>query len=138
MWLNYVGFEKTAEDEKHLAENPQRVDFILLADGRKCVIEIDGPSHYADYNNSARRYEINEHLYPKNLKIERSLRRSGWGVRRFANVEVSGVTPDDFAELVQDVPGYRGIGLFAYKHELVFDEKLMAGMGDVDRYLVRD
>jgi len=138
VWLNYVGWEKTTKDEEHLAENPQRVDFVLLAEGKKCVIEVDGPSHYADYDSSARKYEVNESLYAKNLKIERSLRRWGWEIYRFANVEVIGATPDDFAELVQDVPGYTGHSIFGAGHDVVSAETLRDAMGEADQYLVRD
>lgn len=99
-WLNYVGPEKTAEDEQHLAENPSRVDFVMFAEGRKCVIEVDGPSHYADYDEGARRYSVNEEKYAKNLAIERSLRRQGWEIHRFANVEVTRAYDEEFVRLI--------------------------------------
>lgn len=107
VWLNYVGYDKTIEDEAHLAENPQRVDFVILADSRKCVVEIDGPSHYADYEEETRTYTVNEDRYAKNLAIERSLRRHGWEIYRFANVEVDRVTDDDaFVRLAEHLPGF--------------------------------
>jgi hypothetical protein len=107
VWLNYVGWDKTTEDEAHLAENPQRVDFVILAHGQKCVVEIDGPSHYADYDEQSRSYAVNEHRYAKNLAIERSLRRHGWEIHRFANVEIDGITEDDdFVRLAEHLPGF--------------------------------
>jgi hypothetical protein len=79
VWLNYLGPRKTAADMTHLEENPSRVDFVMFAEGKKCVIEIDGPSHYANYDEANRRYVVSEQRYTKNLRIERSLRRQGWG-----------------------------------------------------------
>lgn len=99
-WLNYVGPEKTEEDERHLSENPSRVDFVMFAEGRKCVIEIDGPSHYADFNEATGTYSVNEERYAKNLAIERSLRRQGWEIYRFANVEVNRSFEADFVRLI--------------------------------------
>jgi hypothetical protein len=128
VWLNYVGYDKTTEDEAHLAENPQRVDFVILADGRRCVVEIDGPSHYADYDEETRSYTVNEDRYAKNLAIERSLRRHGWEIHRFANVEVDRVTDDgDFVRLAEHLPGFAsnwygdelGMGRPAISHELL-------------------
>jgi hypothetical protein len=107
VWLNYVGYDKTVEDEVHLRENPQRVDFVLFAEGSKAVIEVDGPSHYADFDEGSRTWTINERLYAKNLAIERSLRRQRWEIYRFANLEVDeAVTNDEFVLLVQDVRGF--------------------------------
>jgi hypothetical protein len=96
VWFNVIGHDKTAEDEAHLEENPQRVDFVMFAEGVKCVIEIDGPSHYAVYDEGSRRYEVSEQRYTKNLRIERSLRRQGWQIFRFSNYEVETTSVDDF------------------------------------------
>ncbi|HSF60932.1 MAG TPA: hypothetical protein VLA69_04505 [Gaiellaceae bacterium] len=108
-WLNYPGPEKTAADEQHLAENPQRVDFVFFAEGKKGVIEIDGPSHYADWVGDSDRYIVNEERYAKNLAIERSLRRQGWEIHRFANVEVMRASGDDFVRLITSaqLPGLK-------------------------------
>jgi len=133
VWLNYVGPEKTVEDEEHLRENPQRVDFVMIAAGKKCVIEIDGPSHYADYDRESRRYSINENLYAKNLKIERSLRRQGWQIHRFANVEVKDVPDDEFVELVRHLPGAAD-DIFGFP--FILGRELKEAMGDADRYLI--
>jgi hypothetical protein len=104
VWLNYMGPNKTPDDEIHLEKNPSRVDFVMLAEGKKCVIEIDGPSHYADFNQETRRYTVSERKYSRNLKIERSLRASGWEIHRFSNLEVESATPETFHELVRLVP----------------------------------
>jgi hypothetical protein len=104
VWLNYLGPEKTADDELHLSENPSRVDFVLFAKGRKCVIEIDGKSHYADYNRETNRWTPDERLYTRNLKIERSLRRQGWEIYRFSDLEVNTVTLDGFGAMIRLLP----------------------------------
>lgn len=134
VWLNYVGWERTAADEKHLAENPQRVDFVLFGAGKKAVIEIDGPSHYADYDPDTRTYTISETRYAKNLKIERSLRRWGWEIYRFANLEMNGVDNDTFVGLIQDIPGVDDALWLG--RSIVNAEKLREGMGDAERFLV--
>lgn len=105
-WLNALGQEKTEADVRHLAENPSRVDFVVFAKSRKYVIEIDGPSHYADWDGE--KYTINQELYAKNLAIERSLRRQGWDIHRFANVEVERASDDDFVRLLHgaQLPGF--------------------------------
>jgi hypothetical protein len=105
VWLNYLGPNKSADDELHLEENPSRVDFVMVAAGKKCVIEIDGKSHYADYHRDASRWVPDERRYTRNLKIERSLRRQGWEIYRFSDLEVSAVAPEKFLDLVFDLPG---------------------------------
>ncbi len=105
VWLNAIGAERTEEDIAHLSENPQRVDFVLFPEWKRCVIEIDGPSHYATYDEAARRYDVSEELYTKNLRIERSLRRQGWDIYRFSNHEVKATDVQRFRPLVAHVPG---------------------------------
>ena len=105
VWLNYLGPDKSADDEIHLEENPSRVDFVLFGRGRKAVVEIDGPSHYADFNESTRRYVVSEQRYTKNLRIERSLKDHGWEVHRFSDYEIKAVPEDRFWKLVRHLPG---------------------------------
>jgi hypothetical protein len=124
VWLNYAGWDKTAQEEAHLNENPQRVDFVLLGEGKKCVVEVDGPSHYAEYDEGERNYTVSEPRYARNLKIERSLRRQGWEIYRFANIEVLGASDDDFAELAQDLPGYTGYSIIGPGHDVVSAHKV--------------
>ena len=50
-WLNWLA----ATEDRHmrvLEENPSRVDFIGFYHGQRHIIEIDGPSHYADFNET--------------------------------------------------------------------------------------
>jgi hypothetical protein len=135
VWLNYVGPERTLADEEHLRENPQRVDFVMLAEGRKCVVEIDGPSHYATFDEGPPgRYEVSEERYAKNLKVERSLRRQGWEIHRFANVEIRGASDDDFVALVEHLPGYQASSFFG--RPLVTGEGLRDAWGGSEPFLV--
>lgn len=135
VWLNYVGYDKTIEDEAHLAANPQRVDFVILADGQKCVVEIDGPSHYADYDETTKTYTVNEDRYAKNLLVERSLRRHGWEIYRFANVEVDRAADDSqFIKLAEHLPGFTSD---SYMGRLAFTaDEITSVLGALDRFLV--
>ena len=99
-WLNYDGQEKTSAPEQHLAEYPSRVGFVTFSQCRKCVIEIDGPTHYANYDEATRTYSISEERYVKNLAIERSLRRQGWEIYRFASSEVKRAHEVEFVRLI--------------------------------------
>jgi very-short-patch-repair endonuclease len=107
VWLNYLGPQKSADDEIHLSENPSRVDFVMIAEGKKCVIEIDGKSHYADYDEEARRWSVSERRYTRNLRIERSLRNQGWEIFRFSDLEVNACTDAQFPRLVEHLPGMK-------------------------------
>jgi hypothetical protein len=123
VWLNVIGRNRTREDEEHLEENPQRVDFVMLAEGRKCVIEIDGPSHYAQYDKTLDMYVADERQYTKNLRIERSLRRQEWEIFRFSNLEVeSAVNEDRFLELILDLPFGKFSTSISAEHVKVADD----------------
>ena len=52
---------------------------------------------------------MNEERYEKNLANERSLRRQGWEIHRFANVEVMQASGDDFVRLITSaqLPGLK-------------------------------
>jgi hypothetical protein len=107
VWLNVIPpGNRTLAEEKHLSRNPQRVDFLMLARGRKCVIEIDGPSHYADYDEETRTYAISERRYTLNLRIERSLREQGFEIYRFSNLEVEETPIEAFPELISELSGF--------------------------------
>jgi hypothetical protein len=93
VWLNWLA-NSSAADLKILDENPSRVDFLAFWRGERHVIEIDGPSHYADFNGSG--YKVDERAYARNLKIERSLRRDGWVVTRIGRIEVKDAMEEDF------------------------------------------
>jgi hypothetical protein len=92
-WLNWLAATGD-EHMKALEENPSRVDFIAFHHGESHIIEIDGPSHYAAYDEAARRYSIDERAYARNLKIARSLERDGWRLTRVGRIEVRDAMPD--------------------------------------------
>ena len=87
VWLNWL---HAAPEEVlgALDDNPSRVDFVAFWHGERHAIEIDGPSHYADFDEVARTYKVNERAYARNLKIERSLRAEEWVVTRIGRSEV--------------------------------------------------
>lgn len=98
VWLNYVydpyvnpkDIERTT-----LRDMPSRVDFCLIKEGQRHVIEIDDPSHYADFDEKSRRWEVNEERYTRNLWIERRMRQEEWYVHRFSNWEVLKSQPEE-------------------------------------------
>ena len=106
VWLNVIGRDRTVEDEAHLEHNPHRVDFVMFANGRKCVVEVDGPGgHYGRYDKVLDTYIADEELYTKNLRVERSLRRQGWSIYRFSNWEIKqAVENGTFRQLIGHLP----------------------------------
>jgi very-short-patch-repair endonuclease len=106
VWLNVIPpGNRTLAEEQRLAREPQRVDFLMIAEGRKCIIEIDGPSHYAEYDEAGSEYSVSEERYTFNLRVERSLRTHGFEVYRFSNFEVENTPLDEFRELIKHLPG---------------------------------
>jgi hypothetical protein len=97
VWLNWL-HSASEEDLKILDEYPSRVDFVGFWTNERHLIEIDGPSHYASYDESRRRYEVDERAYARNLKIARSLQRDEWKLTRIARIEIRDVQEGDFAE----------------------------------------
>lgn len=90
VWLNWL-HSASEEDLKILDEYPSRVDFVAFWNGERHLIEVDGPSHYASYDERVRRYEVDERAYARNLKIARSLQRDGWNLTRIARIEIRDV-----------------------------------------------
>ena len=50
---------------KVLDENPSRVDFVSFVNGTGHLIEIDGPSHYAAYDEVTYSYRVDEMAYAR-------------------------------------------------------------------------
>jgi hypothetical protein len=93
-WLNWLA----ATDDKHikaLEENPSRVDFVAFYHGESHIVEVDGPSHYAAFDEVARTYSIDERAYARNLKIVRSMERDGWCLTRVGRIEVRDAMPSE-------------------------------------------
>lgn len=89
VWLNYIYDPHLGpKDPKraYLRKNISRVDFIMLWEGMRHIIEIDGPEHYGSLKGGE--YLVDQERYTKNLIVERSLRNLDWIVHRFSNLEV--------------------------------------------------
>jgi hypothetical protein len=97
VWLNWLHMA-APEDQRALEEHPSRVDFVAFHAGQRHIIEVDGPSHYASYNEETRKYTVDERAYARTLKIWRSLRADGWQVTPIARIEIRDVMNSDFAE----------------------------------------
>lgn len=130
VWLNWLSNAPEAV-MRHLDDNPSRVDFLVFWNGERHVIEIDGPSHYADFNGTG--YKVDERAYARNLKIERSLRKDGWGVTRIARIEVRDAMDDTgffgAMKLLEVLPFYPNQG---YAEQL---EPQHMGVPEIDRPL---
>jgi hypothetical protein len=115
VWLNWL-HAAPEEELRALDENPSRVDFVAFWGGQRHVVEIDGPSHYATYDEVARSYAPDEKAYARNLKIERTLRRDDWHVTRIGRFEVQEAMDDDnrawygCVKLLESLPFYANEG----------------------------
>jgi hypothetical protein len=128
VWLPAVGSDKTLEDQEYVAERPQRVGFVLFSEGRKAVIEIDGPDHYSEWDAALGEWIGSEKTYTRNLKIERSLRRQGWAIHRFSRYEACKVNVADFPKLLAELPIPQG---FYYMSSTRLAERLQKAVDDV-------
>lgn len=91
VWLNWIYDPKLGladSQREHLHDNPSVVDFVMLHNGKKHIIEIDDPGHYATFDKNQQKYVVSEEEYTKNLRIERRLRWDGWAIHRFSNWEI--------------------------------------------------
>ncbi len=119
VWLNVLPpGNRTLAEEARLEREPQRVDFLMIAEGRRCIIEIDGPSHYADFDSAANAYEVSQERYTLNLRFQRSLQMHGFEVHRFSNLEVE-ETPvgTDFQDLIKHLPGMPSFWSHRWSHD---------------------
>lgn len=102
VWLNY-----TYEEKEVLGGAPSRVDFLFIRQNKLHVVEIDGPSHYATYDESTRKYTVDEQRYTDNLRVERALQKQGIEIHRFSNWEILNTTESELIRLIRDVLGVR-------------------------------
>jgi very-short-patch-repair endonuclease len=79
---------------------PKRVDFLFVKKNKIYIVEIDDPSHYATYNDSKKRYDVDEERYTANLRAERILRNQGFEMRRLSNSEVLNSSELELKELI--------------------------------------
>jgi hypothetical protein len=135
-WLNYLYAASDAEI-KILDEYPSRVDFIAFHQWQRHVIEIDGPSHYAAYDEVAHDYTVDERAYARNLKIARSLGRDNWVLTRIARIEVREAMEDTWAvagiELMDLLPGTR-----SDYPERCLPESIREAVADLEMAAARD
>jgi hypothetical protein len=113
VWLNWL-HSASDEDLKILEEYPSRVDFVAFWNNERHLIEIDGPSHYAAYDESTHTYAVDEHAYARNLKIARSLQRDQWELTRIARIEIRDVMESDSAWV--ELEAYRFLQVLPFHH----------------------
>lgn len=104
VWLNYTYDPKRSPDEerRHLRYIPRRVDFIFIKDQQLHVVEIDDPSHYAKYDKTNRKYEVDEEQYTQNLQADRALKLQGFQIHRISNLEILRTTDMELIDLIPD------------------------------------
>lgn len=82
VWLHYDPFLRPKGRPRPEPVERQRMDFLLLMPGRRCVVlEIDGKHHYAEGNRA------DPHAYARMVREDRRLRLAGYEVYRFGGAE---------------------------------------------------
>lgn len=120
VYLHYDPYTRRERgDEKFLAR--QRMDFLLMLEqGVRIVIEIDGRHHYAVKDRSfPERYIANAQLYAEMAMEDRRLRLMGYEVYRFGGYEFRDV----------DLAGNPKVGPEAERRVAEFFERLLARHG---------
>lgn len=120
VYLHYDPYTRRERgDEKFLAR--QRMDFLLMLEqGVRIVIEIDGRHHYAVRDQSASaRYIANAELYAEMAAEDRRLRLMGYEVYRFGGYEFRDV----------DLTGKPKVGPEAQCRVAEFFDRLLARHG---------
>jgi AbiJ N-terminal domain 3 len=120
VYLHYDPYTRRERgDEKFLAR--QRMDFLLMLEqGVRIVIEIDGRQHYAVQDHSApERYIANAQLYADMATEDRRLRLMGYEVYRFGGYEFRDV----------DLVGKPKVGPEAQRRVAEFFDRLLARHG---------
>jgi very-short-patch-repair endonuclease len=103
VWLNYTydpSRFQNQEMDSIMKDIPKRVDFLFVKKNKIYIVEIDDPSHYATYNDSKKRYDVDEERYTANLRAERILRNQGFEMRRLSNSEVLNSSELELKELI--------------------------------------
>jgi very-short-patch-repair endonuclease len=94
------------KEERQENSEPYIVDFVFKSPAFRTndivVIEIDGPSHYADYTSNADRYIVSEKRYAEHLLKDRWLRKNGFKVFRIGNYELERITKLDEKEQLKE------------------------------------
>lgn len=97
VWLNWIHYDPGAKEEPlGLPREPFRVDFVIMSEWRKIVMEIDGESHFLEFFGVNPKGQVSSKpsvdRYSSHLKKDRWLRREGWEVWRFTSKEVMAET----------------------------------------------
>lgn len=81
-----------SKEERAKSKKPFLVDFIFKSSefgtNNIVIIEIDGQSHYATYDQRHKKYESSEEVYAEHLIRDRWLRKQGFKVFRIGNSEI--------------------------------------------------
>ncbi|AFY66335.1 hypothetical protein [Geitlerinema sp. PCC 7407] len=79
-------------NERSKKEEPYIVDFLLkhksIESGKTTIIEIDGPSHYAKYNERTKSYKVDEEGYALHCRKDLFLKRQGFNVIRIGRSDI--------------------------------------------------
>jgi very-short-patch-repair endonuclease len=107
VWLNYTYDPNRSQNQKrdYVMDIPKRVDFLFIKENKIYIVEIDDPSHYATYNESKKRYDVDEDRYTANLRAERILRNQGFEMRRLSNSEVLNSSESELRDIIFDALG---------------------------------
>jgi hypothetical protein len=94
VWLNWIHYDPGSKDEPlGLPREPFRVDFVIMSEWRKIVMEIDGESQFQEFFGIDGSGKVSAKpsidRYSAHLKKDRWLRREGWEVWRFTSAEVT-------------------------------------------------
>ncbi|UCG12676.1 MAG: hypothetical protein JSU72_19725 [Deltaproteobacteria bacterium] len=119
VWLRHIHDPQLGPSDPLKDEAYSRVDFVVLWNRKRVVIEIDGPEHYAEWNAAQKKWHVSEATYTRNLQRERRLKKQGWLFFRVSNQEVEEADSWNdidhllgFSELVQNEewpPDYDGL-----------------------------
>jgi len=93
-WVNWIHYEpRDKERALRQKKEPFRVDFAMFRESRRIVIEVDGSSHFSeildiDPQSDRIKFEPSLEKYTEHLKKDRWLRKQGWEVWRFSDLEL--------------------------------------------------
>lgn len=79
-------------DKEFYESNEGRVDFVFFDKNGKHMVQIDGPYHYRS-----------DEEYTRRLRRDRTMRKQGWHVHRFSNMEV--MEAEDFGDFAWELFG---------------------------------
>lgn len=124
----YINWDFSKE-ERGKTVKPYTVDFVLKSStfgtNNLTIIEIDGLSHYADYDSSNRKYIVSEKRYADHLRKDRWLRSQGFNVFRIGNSEIEEIT---------SLPKDKQDKAFYYFFRDIFGDRISIGHYDPGYY----